>query len=73
MDARKLIDSGGSEQEFEAAMKTLAETIREAGECMLDLQNAVELMRLSHEPRLAQAIDAETAACIRRAMRRMRR
>jgi hypothetical protein len=73
MDARKLIESGGSEQEFEAAMKTLAETIREAGECMLDLQNAVELLRMANEPRRALAVDMETTACLRRAMRRPRR
>lgn len=73
MDARKLIESGGSEQEFEAAMKTLAETIRDAGECMLDLQNAVELLRLANEPRLALRVDLETTACLRRAMRRVRR
>jgi len=73
MDARKLIENGGSEQEFEAAMKTLAETIREAGECMLDLQNAVELLRLANEPRMALAVDMETTACLRRAMHRTRR
>jgi hypothetical protein len=73
MDARKLIESGGSEQEFEAAMKTLAETIREAGECMLDLQNAVELLRLANEPRLALAVDVEMTACMRRAMRHTHR
>jgi hypothetical protein len=69
MDARKLIQNGGSVQEFEAAMQTLASTIRDAGECMLDLQNAVELLRLANEPRLALAVDTETAACLRRAMR----
>ena len=73
MDARKLIESGGSEQEFEAAMRTLAETIREAGECMLDLQNAVEMLRLANEPRLALAVDVEATACMRRAMRRTHR
>jgi len=69
MDARKLIENGGSQQEFEAAMKTLAATIREAGECMLDLQNAVELLRLANEPRLALEVDVETTTCLRKAMR----
>jgi hypothetical protein len=73
MDARKLIRNGGSAQEFEAAMQSLALTIREAGECMLDLQDAVELLRVASEPRLALAVDDETAACLRRAMRRTRR
>jgi hypothetical protein len=72
MDARKLIENGGSEQEFEAAMHTLAETIREAGECMLDLQHAVELLRMANEPRMALAVDMETTACLRRAMQRTR-
>jgi hypothetical protein len=67
MDTRKLIEDGGSEEEFEAAMRTLAQTVREAGECMLDLQQAVELLRLANEPALAMAVDRETAACIRRA------
>jgi hypothetical protein len=69
MDVRKLIDSGSSEQEFEAAMRTLAATVREAGECMLDLQNAVELLRLANEPRLAQTVQRSTVACLRKAMR----
>ena len=67
MDARKLIEDGGSEEEFEAAMRTLAQTVREAGECMLDLQQAVELLRLANEPGLALQVDREAAACIRRA------
>jgi len=73
MEARKLIENGGSQQEFEAAMRTLAETIREASECMLDLENALELLRLANEPRLALAVHLETSACLRRAMRRLRR
>ena len=73
MEPRKLIENGGSEQEFEAAMKTLAQTIRDAGECMLDLQTALELLRLAHQPKLALAVDAETTACLRRAMRPARR
>jgi len=61
-----------TEQEFEAAMATLAATIREAGECMLDLQNAVELLRLKKDPALARAVDRQTQDCMRRAMRRAR-
>jgi hypothetical protein len=70
MDTRKLIESGGTEAEFEAAMKTLAETIREAGECLLDLQNALETLRMANEPALARAVIRESAGCLRRAMRR---
>ena len=62
----------GTEEEFEAAMRVLAATIREAGECMLDLQHALERLRLAHEPQLAQAVDVETTACLCRAMRRVR-
>ena len=69
MDTRKLIQGGGTEQEFEAAMRTLAATIREAGECMLDLQNAVELLRMVNRPSFALTVESETRACLRRAMR----
>ncbi|WP_280154706.1 hypothetical protein [Piscinibacter sp. XHJ-5] len=67
MDVRKLIDSG-SEQELEAAIRTLAATVREAGECMLDLQGAVEMLKLAHEPAFARAVQRDTLACIRKAM-----
>ncbi|HEV7914390.1 MAG TPA: hypothetical protein VGP22_11515 [Albitalea sp.] len=70
MDTRKLIETGGTEEEFEAAMKTLAATIREAGECLLDLQNAVEMLRMANDPALAQSVGRESTVCMRRAMRR---
>jgi hypothetical protein len=69
MEARKSIVNGGH-QEFEAAMRTLAETIREAGECMLDLEHAMHLLRMSNEPKLALSVRMETSSCLRRAMRR---
>jgi hypothetical protein len=72
MEARKLIENGGSRQEFESAMRTLAETIREASESMLDLEHALELLRMAREPRLALSVHVETSACLRRAMRRPR-
>ena len=67
MDVRKPIDTGNG-QELEAAMRTLAATVREAGECMLDLQSAVEMLRLAHEPAFARAVQRDTLACIRNAM-----
>ncbi len=70
MDTRKLIEGGGTEEEFEAAMRTLAATIREAGECLLDLEHAVELVRVANHPSRALALQCETKACLRRAMRR---
>jgi hypothetical protein len=69
MNVRKLTETGGTEQEFEAAMRTLAATVREAGECLLDLQNAVELLRMANEPALARAVERDTLACLRKAMR----
>ncbi|HEX6363848.1 MAG TPA: hypothetical protein VFZ93_12880 [Albitalea sp.] len=54
-------------------MQTLAQTIREAGECMLDLELALQLLRLANEPELALAVHQETTACLQRAMRRSRR
>ena len=71
MDVRKLIDAGGSEQEFEAAIRTLAATVREAGECLLDLQNAVEMLRMANEPGLAQTVQRDTVSCLRKAMKRV--
>jgi len=70
MDHRKLIEGGGTQQEFEAAIRALAETISEAGECMIELQTALELLRVSNEPKLALAVALETTACLRRARRR---
>lgn len=69
MDADKL-QAPRSEEELAEAMRTLARTIREAGECLLDLQNAVELLHLAKQPLLARAVEHETTACLRAAMRR---
>ena len=70
MDTRKLIEGGGTEAEFEAAMRTLAAAIREAGECLLDLEHAIQMLRLANQPSKALALHCETRACLRRAMRR---
>jgi hypothetical protein len=70
MDVNKLQAPRRSEEELAEAMQTLARTIREAGECLLDLQNAVELLHLANEPSLARAVEHETAACLHAAMRR---
>ena len=70
MDPQKLTASARNEQQLEQAMQVLAETIREAAECLLDLQHAVETLHLANEPALAQTVSDEAAACIRAAMRR---
>jgi hypothetical protein len=70
MDIRKPAAAARSEQQLEQAIHTLAMTIREAAECLLDLQLAVETLHLTNEPGLAQAVSDEAAACIRAAMRR---
>jgi hypothetical protein len=59
-----------SEEELAEAMHTLARTIREAGECLLDLQHAVELLHLANEPALARTVEHETLSCLQAAMRR---
>lgn len=73
MEARKVSRNGGTREEVEAAMRTLAETIRDAGDCMLDLELALQLLRMANEPELSLAVHQETATCLRRAMRRSRR
>jgi len=70
MDAQKPTTAGQSEQEMEQAMLALAQTIREAGECLLDLQEAVETLHLSQQPALMRKVNAEAAGCLRAAMRR---
>lgn len=70
MDVSKLIGSGPSEEELDRAMRLLAATIREAGESLLDLQAAVMVLELAHDPLLSRRIDAETDACLREAMRK---
>jgi hypothetical protein len=70
MDVSKLIGGGRSEEELEAAMKVLAATIREAGECLLDLQQAVIKLRMARDPRLATTVDQAAGDCLKRAMRR---
>jgi hypothetical protein len=70
MDMHKPAGGSHSEQQLEEAMRMLATTIREAAECLLDLQHAVEALQLVNEPGLAQAVSDEAAACIRMAMRR---
>jgi hypothetical protein len=64
------MDTPRSEVELTEAMQTLARTIREAGECLLDLQHAVELLHLANQPALARRVERDTADCLRAAMRR---
>lgn len=70
MDVSKLTGGGRSEEELEAAMKTLAATIREAGECLLDLQQAVIKLRMARDPGLATTVDRAANDCLQQAMRR---
>jgi hypothetical protein len=70
MDVHKPTGAGKTEQEMEQAMLALARSIREAGECLLDLQEAVEMLRLAQQPALSRAVCGEAAGCIRAAMRR---
>jgi len=70
MDVRRMISSDRDERELQEAMHVLAETIREASECLLDLQHAVETLHMVNEPSLAQTVSDEAVVCIRRAMQR---
>jgi len=70
MDVSKLIGSGRSEEELEEAMKALAATIREAGESLLDLQQAVLALQRANDPKLSMQIDRAAHDCLRDAMRK---
>jgi hypothetical protein len=70
MDVHKPTSAAQTAQEMEQAMLALAQTIREAGECLLDLQEAVEKLHLAQQPALLRAVHDEAAGCIRAAMRR---
>jgi hypothetical protein len=70
MNADKPTISGRSQNELEEAMRQLSITVRKAGECMLDLQQAVEALKLANEPGLARAIEREAKECLRTAMQR---
>lgn len=70
MDARPITGNDGSEQELELAIRTLAATIREAGERMLDLEHALIKLRMARDPRLMSSVGSESNDCLRRAMRR---
>jgi hypothetical protein len=70
MDAQRPIVSGRSPQNLDEAMRRLSATVREAGECLLDLQHAVERLRLAGEPAFAREVEREASDCIRTAMRR---
>ncbi len=61
---------GASSQDFDASLQLLAAKIREAAECLLDLQVAIERLRLSREPRFAMKVHEVTTECLHRAMRR---
>lgn len=69
MDTPGIPDSD-SEQELELAIRTLAATIREAGERLLDLEQALITLHMARDPRTMACVDSESDDCIRRAMRR---
>ena len=70
MDASKIIGSGRSERELEEAMKRLAATIRDAGECLLDLQQAVLALQIANDSALSRHIDRAAKMCLRNAMQK---
>ena len=70
MNAQRPTISGRGPQDLDEAMRRLTATVREAGECLLDLQQAVEALSLASEPGLAHAVDREARDCMRAAMRR---
>jgi hypothetical protein len=69
MDAHRS-STGPSSQDFDASLQLLAIKIREAAECLLDLQAAIERLRLVREPGFAVKVNEATVNCLHRAMRR---
>jgi hypothetical protein len=69
MDAHRYSASPSS-QDFDASLQLLAAKIREAAECLLDLQAAIERLRLAREPGFAVKVHEATSDCLHRAMRR---
>jgi hypothetical protein len=70
MDNRRPATPPCRPEDFEAAMRELAASVREVGESMLDLQQAVQALALVHQPALARALERQTQTCLRAAMRR---
>jgi len=70
MDPLKLMLLHRSKVELQEAVRTLEMTIREAGECLLDLQLAVQALQLAMDTTLARDVDVESRSALRDAMRR---
>lgn len=68
MDAHRSFP-GQPSQDFDASLQVLAAKLREAAECLLDLQLAIERLRLSREPGFAVKVHEATTECLTRAMR----
>lgn len=56
-------------QTLEDSLTALAATIRDAGESLLDLQEALAKLRVATEPTLANQVSDEVSLCMRNAMR----
>jgi hypothetical protein len=56
-------------QTLEESLTALAATIRDAGESLLDLQEALAKLRVATEPALADQVSDEVSLCMRNAMR----
>lgn len=59
---------GTSGQTLEQSLSALADTIRSAGESLLDLQDALAKLRVATEPQLAKTVHSEVDDCLRKAM-----
>lgn len=68
MDAHRSFP-GQTSQDFDTSLQLLAVKLREAAECLLDLQAAIERLRLSREPGFAVKVHEATEDCLNRARR----
>jgi len=70
MNSSKLSGPGPTEVELQEAIKQLAASIRQAGECLLDLQEAIVALQMAKDPGFARRIDCTARATLREAMRK---
>jgi hypothetical protein len=61
--------TGAPAPSLEESLSALAATIRDAGESLLDLQEALAKLRVATEPTLHDSVHGELDDCLRNAMR----
>lgn len=65
----RMNDGDNTPLTLEESLAALADSIRDAGESLLDLQEALAKLRMAAEPTLANDVRSEVDNCLRNAMR----